>query len=86
MIINTDYAQVRDMARNIGVQCLAMLEQARELSGDLARLKKTLGDDGMEAVDRCVNDMMTALDERQQDMVALTKHLMSYADGLAQTK
>ena len=40
----------------------------------------------MEAVDRCVNDIMTALDERQQDMVALTKHLMSYADGLAQTK
>ena len=86
MKVNTDCGQVRDIARTVGGQCLAMLEQAKELESDLARLKKTLGDDGMEVIDTCLKEILDRLSESQQDMVALTKHLMAFADALERTK
>ena len=86
MTINTDYEQVRVLARDMGVLCQHMHIEANELESELTRLKKTLGDDGIERIEACLSDILDKLGEDRQALLALAKHMTAYADGLEQTK
>ena len=86
MIIHANYQEVRALARQIGTLCLTMLELGKELEGDLNTLKKTLSDDGIEEIDRCLNGIFDALGLCQTDMIELSKTLFAHAARLEATK
>ncbi len=86
MTIHTDCRKVQILARDIGVLCLAMLNEAKELEHELTRLKQTLGDDGMELIEGCLSKILDELGQCQSDMTGLTKHLITYAAALRATK
>lgn len=86
MIIHSNYQDIRALVRDVGLLCLTMLMEAKELEIELNTLKKTFSDDGILEIDRCLGDFFDTIDQYQTDMTNLTKLLHDYADDLEATK
>ena len=86
MKIKTHYQEVRELSKNLIVTRLHMLMEAKELEKERDALKKTFCDDGMEEVDRALNEVFDKVAQSQNDITELAKILQHYADELEASK
>ncbi len=85
-MIHLNYKDVHDLVRGIGLLCMTMLQEARQLENELNTLQKTFSDDGMEEINRCLGEFFDAIDGYQNDMVSLANLLRDYANAMEATK
>lgn len=85
-MIHLNYKDVHDLVNGIGLLCLTMLQEARQMENELHTLEKTCSDDAMEEISRCLGEFLGAIDGYQNDMISLANLLRDYANAMEATK